>query len=178
MDQETREYHQKIQKIREDINKGFKEDEESPFTPEEREHFTGLDFFPIDMKYRFLCEIQKHSELNSIINLETSKGDQREYILFGKIKLIINEVQTSLNVYKVIDEDYYFVPFKDLTTGKESYVGGRYVTLEKGGNEEYIVDFNLAYNPSCAYSKKYSCVLVPSGNILPFPIEAGVKTYH
>ena len=132
----------------------------------------SLKFAPFNICF------QKNVEKESTIKLEASKGDMRDFILYGKIDLVINEVQSSLTVYKVIDQEYYFVPFKDSTTGNESYSGGRYINLEKIEESKFIVDFNLAYNPSCAYNKKYSCVLVPSENILPIPIEAGVKKFH
>ncbi len=110
--------------------------------------------------------------------METSKGDKRLFIKYGKLEFEIEDSICQLQVFKVKDQEYYFTPFMDSTNGNESYYGGRYVTLEKLENNKFVLDFNLAYNPSCAYSDQYSCVLVPFENRLSIPIEAGVKKYH
>ncbi len=68
--------------------------------------------------------------------------------------------------------DYLFVPFGDATNGTDTYGGGRYVEVTRG---EWILDFNKAYNPYCAYSGRYSCPKVPLENILPIAILAGTK---
>jgi len=75
-----------------------------------------------------------------------------------------------------------FVPFKDATSGKETYGAGRYLDLEPGRDrtqgEKWILDFNQAYNPWCAYSEAYNCPFVPTENWLEAPIYAGEKDYH
>jgi uncharacterized protein (DUF1684 family) len=72
--------------------------------------------------------------------------------------------------------NYLFLPFTDLTNGKETYAAGRYIGLKipKEGNE-LIIDFNMAYNPYCAYSDRYSCPVVPAANNLATEIRAGLK---
>ena len=172
------EYIKKIQEIRNETNRDFKEHKDSPLTPEERANFTGLDFFPIDVKYKFICSIQQESEKAEEVQLETSKGDMRLFIKYGKVEFKIQDSIYQLHVFKVKDEEYYVTPFKDPTNGKQSYYGGRYVNLEKLENKKFVLDFNLAYNPSCAYSDQYNCVLVPFENHLSIPIDAGVKKYH
>ncbi len=176
-DNETK-YVKEIQEIRNEINRGFKEDKDSPLTSEERSNFSGLDFFPIDEKYKFICSIHQESDLVKEVQLETSKGDMRLFIKYGELELKIQDSTCQLGVFKVKDEEYYFVPFMDSTNGKESYSGGRYVTLEKLENNKFVLDLNLAYNPSCAYSHEYNCVLVPFENRLSIPIEAGVKKFN
>jgi uncharacterized protein (DUF1684 family) len=176
-DSET-EYFKKIQEIRNEINKGFKEDADSPLTFEERSKFTELDFFPVDEKYKFICSITAESEIVEDVQLETSKGDMRLFIKCGKLEFKLKDSTCQLRVFKVKDQDYYFTPFMDSTNGNETYSGGRYVTLEKLDNNKFVLDFNLAYNPSCAYSHEYNCVLVPFENRLSIPIEAGVKKFH
>jgi uncharacterized protein (DUF1684 family) len=76
-------------------------------------------------------------------------------------------------------KNYLFVPFKDMTNGKETYGGGRYLDLETTDiqNDSVILDFNKAYNPYCAYSNGYSCPIPPKENHLAVSIEAGEKTF-
>jgi uncharacterized protein (DUF1684 family) len=82
-----------------------------------------------------------------------------------------------LTVFKPIEGDYLFVPFKDTTTGEESYKIGRYVEIEKISKEEWVIDFNAAYNPLCAYNDNWNCALTPDENILDIPIRAGMRIY-
>jgi uncharacterized protein (DUF1684 family) len=84
----------------------------------------------------------------------------------------------QLVVYKPLGGYPYllFVPFKDATTGTETYAGGRYLEMEEQPEaEEYWLDFNRAYNPYCAYNDDYACPVVPLENVLPIPIRAGEK---
>jgi uncharacterized protein (DUF1684 family) len=74
-------------------------------------------------------------------------------------------------------KNHIFVPFTDLTTGSESYGGGRYVDLELPFSDKVIIDFNRAYNPYCAYNHKYSCAIPPEENHLNVAIKAGVKAF-
>lgn len=69
----------------------------------------------------------------------------------------------------------FFVPFKDLTNGAETYSAGRYLYVRLPKTEaDAILDFNLAYNPNCAYGNKdYSCTLPPKENFLQVEIKAG-----
>jgi len=106
-----------------------------------------------------------------------------EYRTYGFAHFTMDGQSFSLPLYqskKLLQNpeytDYLFVPFTDLTTGVETYGGGRYLGLRipKEGNE-LVINFNLAYNPYCAYNDKYSCPLVPAENDLAIAIKAGVK---
>jgi uncharacterized protein (DUF1684 family) len=71
-----------------------------------------------------------------------------------------------------------FIPFRDKTSGSETYSSGRYLDLEESGGDEYELDFNKAYNPYCAYNMSYTCPVPPRENILPVMISAGEKNYR
>ena len=97
----------------------------------------------------------------------------------------IDDKAFKLNVYQNVDlnkktgyEDYLFLPFSDLTCGKESYIGGRYVDMKIQKGKTWTIDFNKAYNPYCAYNYEYSCPIVPLENDLNIEILAGVKKFH
>jgi uncharacterized protein (DUF1684 family) len=117
--------------------------------------------------------------------MKTSTARLPEYIKYGELHFVLDGKECHLNVYQNIDlikkpgfEDYLFLPFSDLTSGKESYIGGRYIDLTIPKSSTMILDFNTAYNPYCAYNHIYSCPLVPLENDLNVAIEAGVKKFH
>ena len=72
----------------------------------------------------------------------------------------------------------YYIPFTDLTNGEETYGAGRYLDFKIPESEKVIIDFNLAYNPYCAYNHSYSCPIPPKENNLNIKIEAGEKTFE
>ena len=84
----------------------------------------------------------------------------------------------TLEIYKSILSDNLFIPFKDKTNGKETYEGGRYIDAEILPDYKMILDFNMAYNPSCAYNEKFVCVLPPRENMLDIEIRAGEKNFQ
>jgi uncharacterized protein (DUF1684 family) len=87
--------------------------------------------------------------------------------------LLEKNVKLSKNkAYK----NYLFIPFKDKTSGNETYGGGRYLDVTVPNSELTWLDFNTAYNPYCAYSYRYSCPIPPTVNTLPIEIRAGEKT--
>lgn len=102
------------------------------------------------------------------------EGDNRVYQIKGTIDFTIRNQHGTLTIYE--KEGHLFLPFKDQTSGKESYGAGRYLDIEEA-DRVVTVDFNQAYSPWCGYNDNYSCPLVPRDNILPFAIEAGEKTF-
>jgi uncharacterized protein (DUF1684 family) len=93
----------------------------------------------------------------------------------------LNVYQSDADVLAKFPEykDILFVPFKDATNGKETYGGGRYIDIKMLSSKKVILDFNLAYNPSCAYgSDRYSCPIPPKENFLQVEINAGEKSYR
>ena len=75
-----------------------------------------------------------------------------------------------------------FLPFRDLTSGTETYGAGRYLLDSVKGSDQgvdgdgrVILDFNLAYNPSCSYDPKWVCPLAPPGNRLVMEVRAGER---
>ena len=117
--------------------------------------------------------------------MKTSTTRLPEYKKYGELHFTIDEVAYKLNVYQSMDlkkkkeyKNHLFLPFSDLTNGKESYIGGRYIDIEIQDAAVWEIDFNKAYNPYCAYNHKYSCPIVPLENDLEVAIYAGVKKFH
>jgi uncharacterized protein (DUF1684 family) len=152
----------------------FRNDSYSPIPWEQREAFKGLHYYPPTTALRFTLPLD--AETPEPIEFQTSTGDVRRYDRIGTITFPVNDTDATLAVYEG-EPGEYFLPFRDSTSGNDTYGAGRYLEpIEVEG--ELIVDFNLAYNPFCAYSEDYSCPLPPIENWLKVPIEAGEKNYH
>lgn len=170
--------------FQETLNREYGNREESPLTEEDFKTFKGLDFYPINEK--FIVEAQFTRTPNEkVFKMKTSTTRLPEYVKYGELSFSIDGKNFKLNLYQNIDltkkegyEDYLFLPFSDLTCGKESYIGGRYIDMRIPKTNTVTIDFNKAYNPYCAYNHKYSCPIVPLENDLDIEILAGVKKFH
>jgi uncharacterized protein (DUF1684 family) len=103
----------------------------------------------------------------------------RDYVTYAIAHFELEGKPLRLSLYKQVGTglDYMFIPFKDLTSGVETYGGGRFIDCETVAADSLLIDFNLAYNPYCAYNEKYSCPIPPAENHLAVRIEAGEKNY-
>ncbi len=170
-------YEEEILEFRRQKDDFFKNDPHSPLTPEQKKDFKGLKYFPPDEKYRFVVNLEENKR-KPITYIVTNTGDAQEFIKFGTVRFEVDGIPCKLTVFKAPDSDYYFIPFMDLTTGEETYGSGRYVDISPTGNPgEFILDFNLAYNPYCAYNENWVCPVTPRENRLPCRIEAGEKRF-
>jgi uncharacterized protein len=170
--------------FQDNLNIQFANAGESPLTKEDLEYFKGLDFFPIQADYIVSAKFIR-TKKEPVFKMKTSTARLPEYKKYGVLEFTLNHQKFRLSVYQNMDliqkegyEDYLFLPFSDLTNGNESYIGGRYIDLRIQKGTQWIIDFNKAYNPYCAYNYKYSCPLVPMENDLPIEIPAGVKKFH
>lgn len=159
----------------------FKQSDESPIPKSERGSFKGLNYFPIDLSYRFVCKL-KPCPSSEAIKMLVSQGEARSYRCFGLLEFKVGDKSCSLMALKnatpesPLEATSLFVPFKDTTSGSETYGAGRYLELQENPTGDYVLDFNLAFNPYCAYNHDYSCPLPPQQNVLPVAIRAGEKT--
>ena len=157
----------------------FKNHVRSPLTPKEKRDFKGVKYYPFDPKYVFVGQIERH--ILHINNPEyyaiflTNKGTSKRYLRYGKFHFKLDGKEYTVEIYKSILSDALFIPFKDKTNGKESYGGGRYIDAEILPGYKMVLDFNMAYYPSCAYNDKFICVLPPKENTLDFEIRAGER---
>jgi len=154
----------------------FKNQHYSPLTEDQLSKFSCLEYFEINENLRFNVELKKYSQQQEV-DIRTSTGVIQSYIRYGYVEFEVDGVLSSLTAYLQPNSDYFFVPFKDLTSGKESYGAGRYIEFEKTGKDQYILDFNTAYNPYCAYNDQWTCPLTPFENNLKVEIKAGEKSF-
>lgn len=170
--------------FQDNINAEYANREESPLTDDDFKTFKSLDFFPIND--RFIIEAQFERTPNEkVFKMKTTGTRLPEYVKYGELTFKLDGKKLRLNVYQNIElsrkpgfEDYLFLPFSDLTSGKETYIGGRYIDMRIPKGKTVVIDFNKAYNPYCAYNPKYSCPLIPLENDLDVAIFAGVKKFH
>ena len=152
----------------------FKTGHESPIPTEELSTFAGLKYFEKNLSLRFEIPLEKVPP--QALEFETSTGEKRTYQKVGKLKFEVGGQPAELALYQS-DSGSYFLPFRDTTSGKETYGAGRYLEVEEKEGK-FVLDFNFAYNPYCAYSPNFSCPLPPLENWLKVAIEAGEKNYH
>ena len=153
----------------------FAEDEQSPLTAEQRRNFHGLNYFPENPALRLVLPVEEFEKKDKI-SMPTSTGDVQVYNRYGKIKFDVEGQPAELTVYA--SRDSFFLPFVDVLAGKETYGAGRYLEPVLAGGGKFLVDFNYAYNPYCAYNENWSCPITPFENRLKVPIKAGEKTFH
>jgi uncharacterized protein (DUF1684 family) len=108
--------------------------------------------------------------------METTKGREQVYNRYGVVHFQVDGQAAQVTLYASEGSHELFVPFRDATSGKETYGAGRYLDLHKRG-DEIVIDFNYAYNPYCAYNPDWSCPLPPAENWLKVPIRAGEKSF-
>lgn len=166
------------------LNQEFADAEKSPLTEEDLAVFKTLDFFPIDENFIVEATFAKSKNEKSFA-MKTTTDRAPLYVKYGEISFVLNGNNFKLNVYQNLElvkkpgfKNHLFLPFSDLTSGNETYIGGRYIDLEIPKGKTIIIDFNQAYNPYCAYNYKYSCPIVPLENDLATHINAGVKKFH
>lgn len=170
--------------FQENLNKEYKNRKESPLTEIDFKSFKSLDFFPINEQFIVQAKFIRTPE-EKAFKMKTTGTRLPEYVKYGELIFYINEKEFKLNLYQNIEltkkegyADYLFLPFSDLTCGKQSYIGGRYIDMRIPKGDTVTIDFNKAYNPYCAYNHKYSCPIVPLENDLEIEILAGVKKFH
>lgn len=171
----------KIKKEREQKDEFFSQGMRSPIPASERGDFEGLNYYPVKPELRFKLKLQPYEEKEKV-EVQDSQGGKQEFYRVGKFKLTINDQAIELNAYKGdLNEEKLWAPFKDETNDESTYGSGRYLDLDPERHKEdgkWIVDFNQAYNPSCAYNEKFVCPFIPPENWLNVKIKAGEKKYH
>lgn len=146
-----------------------------------------LRFFPVSEKYLVNSSVERIYEA-PWFKMETSGKEKKVYRVYAILKFQFSDTVCKLHVYQSQQlmgmkeyADHLFIPFTDLTTGEESYENGRYMemTIADLEKESYLLDFNKAYNPYCAYiSDVYNCPLPPKENALPVAIKAGEMKFE
>lgn len=163
-----------LEDMRREKDAHFQHDAYSPLTREQKQTFTGLSYFPENPALRLEVTVTPFQP-ETVIQMPTSTGAVQTYRRHGRFEFTVDGQPAALTIYA--GEHGYFLPFADALAGSETYGAGRYLEPEPLGPGRFAVDFNLAYNPYCAYNPNWSCPLTPSENRLKVPIRAGEKVF-
>jgi hypothetical protein len=151
-----------------------------PVSPRFRE-YKGLRFFPVDPGYRFVLPLKKNPRPDTVVILST-RGNMRKALRVGWFEFRVKGNACRLVVTRLLEpgvgEKDHSIFFRDQTCGVESYAMGRYVEAEQQADGLFVLDFNRAYNPACAFSLHYNCPVPPEENHLPVRIPAGEMDAH
>jgi len=179
-------YEKEIKEFQYELNTSYANTSTSPLTAEDLKSFKTLDFFNINEKFKVKATL-KLTPNEPIFEMQTTTERVPLYRKYAVASFSIDGKKFQLSLYQnqqnLTSMEYgnlLFLPFNDISNGKTSYGGGRYIDVEipKEGSNSIIIDFNKAYNPYCAYNHKYSCPIPPKENTLHISIEAGVKAYN
>lgn len=177
-------YIDEISHHRNDKDISFTKDENSPMRENQLKTFVGLKYYEPNKKFKIKVLFTLDS-IQTEFKMKTSTDRLPIYRNYGKLHFKIDGNIYVLTAYQNVKystvkgyEDYLFIPFRDLTCGEESYGAGRFLDFRMPKGDSSIIDFNLAYNPLCAYNHKYSCPIPPAENTLFIEIKAGEKIYE
>ena len=153
-------------------------EKESVIPPSRQSAFRGLDYYPVDTTYRYVVALQRRPAPDTVLVPE-STGQVRPQVRIGEVAVPLPGGAATLTVFQGTSDDprgRLWVPFADATNGDSTYKAGRYVDLMRTEDDSVVVDFNRAYNPTCAYNPEFACPLPPRENRLDRPVPAGEKT--
>jgi uncharacterized protein (DUF1684 family) len=170
-----------VLKARRERDLAFKLSPQSPIPERDRAGFAGLDYYAINPELRFRVRLSRFP-VPAHVRMGTNTGEIRDGLRYGFFEFRALGQDCRLHVYRMGEtgdagQPHLFIPFRDVTSGKETYGAGRYLDLPENTSGFYDLDFNLAYNPSCAYGMEFSCPIPPEENRLAIPIRAGEKIY-
>jgi uncharacterized protein (DUF1684 family) len=171
---------EKLKSFRVKRDQFFKEDSQSPLKETDRKRFKGLVYYPIHLQYAMTGFIERYpTEPKPIYaNLPTNKGIERKYVKYGRFRFKWEGKEYILQIYRPLGGGELFLPFKDKTSGMDTYSDGRYLYIEQMPGGKVLIDFNRAYNPFCQYNEKYTCPFASNENWLEIAIQAGEKRFR
>ena len=174
-------YEKEIKGYQKEMNKSYKKKSSSPLEEADRKKFKKHPFFAIDANYSVTAYITLTPE-EEPFEMKTSTDRLPIYRKYGIASFELYGATYELSLYesgrlKETEEfeDYLFLPFRDHTSGEETYGGGRYIDLDVPDGDRVTIDFNKAYHPYCAYNHAYSCPIPPSENYLETRVAAGIR---
>ena len=168
--------------FRKQVDQFLKRHPQSPLDRRQQRKFKGLDYYKEDPNLVFEVDIRPIDD-GETLEVQTSTGAVSAYKRFGKFTIEVGGESAELTILSHLDGNSLFLPFRDATSGKETYGAGRYMdehrpAIQYISRDRYRIDFNYSYNPYCAYSPDYSCPLPPTENWLRIPIRAGEKDFR
>jgi uncharacterized protein (DUF1684 family) len=177
----TEDWAERLRANRAEKDRFLADHDQSPIPPDERDSFEGLHYYDPDPAYRVEATVTVHDDPEPV-EMDTTAGRTVRYLRVATLSFDLDGDRYELHGYRQAGDDptSLFVPFRDKTTGQETYHEGRYLELEADRELEdgdtFPVDFNLAYAPFCAYSETFDCPVPPEENWLKTTVEAGERS--
>ncbi|MDQ3412702.1 MAG: DUF1684 domain-containing protein [Chloroflexota bacterium] len=169
----------RLTSFRERKDQYYGSDPHSPLSEAQRTAFTGMRYYDERPDLVFELPIDTSGEdVGEHLEIPTSDGQAKHYVRAGRIRFEADGQPVTLTVFKDVERGRYFLPFRDGTSGKETYGAGRYLDPKTRPDGTLVVDFNYAYNPYCAYGEGWSCPIPPLENFARPKIEAGERRFH
>lgn len=181
---ETKIYIAEIEQQRAEKNADYNDSLKSPLNPIHLAEFNSLEYFEVDSDFNIEGTLELTPEQKPF-EMATSTDRVPVYRKYANLHFKVKGEDFVLGVFQNMDyiddsvyKNHLFIPFQDLTSSKEAYGGGRYIDIQIPDTDKVMIDFNLAYNPYCAYDDRWSCVIPPPENFLEVRILAGEKKFH
>jgi uncharacterized protein (DUF1684 family) len=174
---ESSSYVKEVTDARAEKDRRWREDPDSPVPTDKRPRILPLKYYPIDLSFSTPAVLRLSND-RPVFDMPTSTGTMRKMQRVGVLEFKIQGQPHTLEAFVedgTVQITSLFVPFADKTTGTETYSAGRYLDLKPTSTGYYTIDFNLAYNPTCAYNSSWECPYPPAANRLDLPIHAGEK---
>ena len=169
-----------IEELRHEKDRYFGHAHDSPLTVDQRDHFDGLRYFPEDEALRFTVTVDPEGG-GRVDEVEMSDGSTDHLPRAGTVRFDVGGERVGVIAFA--QGDGLFIPFRDTTSGNETYGAGRYLLDTVKGSDlgtdtdgRLVLNFNFAYNPSCSYDPRWSCPLAPRANRLPVEVRAGERS--
>jgi uncharacterized protein len=173
---EDKDYASRLAKDRQAKDAQFMQEDE-PVPKSRKAKLLPLAYFSIDPEYNVPSALTP-AETETIVEMTTSTGIPRRQRIVGTLQFVLKGQPLKLTASvdaAASNLDHITVMFTDLTSGSETYPGGRYIDLDRNGSGIYELDFNRAYNPYCYYNESYECPYPPPENRLKVPIRVGER---
>jgi len=164
-----------LNEFRKEKDEFFGRHPQSPLAAEQKKDFSGLNYFPENESLHLEIKVDLLNDPQPI-QMQTTTGGAQVYLRHGRFKFAVDGQEAELTIYK--SEHGYFLPFVDSLAGQETYPAGRYLEPDELPGDRFLVDFNIAYNPYCAYNEMWSCPITPAENRVKVPIRAGEKVFE
>jgi uncharacterized protein (DUF1684 family) len=173
-----KDYRDSISQQRKDKENYMQNDPDSPFRTMGI-RFDSLKYFSIDPDFKVTARLNPFP-IQERIKMQMNDGSLEYFIKYATVDFTIKGASQHLILFKSDNNaslSAYFLPFFDETSSAETYGGGRFLDPENDGGSSIVLDFNLAYNPYCAYAEGYVCPLPPLENKITIAVTAGEKIY-
>jgi len=167
-------YKKEVESDRTKKNEYMRTNVESPIP--DKTKFTELLYFPPDPAYRVQARLEPFADKTQKIIVRMSDGSEEVYSKYAHAVFSLQDEACRLLIVQATDGTHSIL-FRDATSSKETYGGGRYLDLEADAltGTQTVIDFNTAYNPYCAYNPSYACPIPPAENTLPVAVKAGER---